>query len=94
MSEPIKHYERAGGVTAEPSGDRTIVLDADGDRMSTLSVVGTLVWQWLPSDIDSLVDRLQQTFPEVERATLQTDVEDFLEELIDACLVVEVDAAR
>lgn len=94
MSQPSRHYERAGGVTAERSGERTIVLDGSGARMSTLSGVGTLVWQWLPADIDSLVDRLHHTFPEVERATLQLDVEDFLEELIDAHLVVEVDAAR
>ena len=94
MPQPSNYYERVGGVTAEPSGERTIVLDGEGVRMSTLSTIGTLVWNWLPADVDTLVDRLHETFPDIERPTLQLDVEDFLEELIDAHLVVEVDAAR
>lgn len=72
-----------------------VVLDAEARQMSTLNFVGGLLWQTLetPHDDVQLVAVLQRAFPEVEEATLQTDVAAFLAQMRTAGLIVDANAA-
>jgi hypothetical protein len=85
-------YSPAQGVTAERSGDRMVVLDVEGRVLSTLSPVGSLIWEALPAPVDSLLVRLRAEFPEVDPAVLETDARRFLDELCAAGLTVQRDA--
>ena len=84
-------FHRTDGVTFEKSGDRVVILDAEGSVMTTINPVGSLIWQALDgtSDTDSLVRQLAETFPEVDDAVLSTDVEEFLASMLEAGLVDE-----
>ena len=86
------NYWHAEGVTAERSADRVVVLDAEGATLSTLSPVGALVWELLPADAATVVERLRETFPAVEPAVLTADAEAFLSALREAGLIVDIDA--
>jgi hypothetical protein len=86
-------FARIDGVTAERSGERTVVLDASGTVLSTLSRVGTLVWEALPGDRSDLLGHLRELFPEVDPAVLEGDLDAFIDELVAVELIVRVDAA-
>lgn len=86
-------FARRDHVTAERSGDRVVVLDAAGTVLSTLSPVGTIVWERLPGSRAELVEHLQERFGEVAAEVLAADLERFLAELVAAELIVEIDAA-
>lgn len=79
------------GVTAEPSGDRIIALDAAGETMLTLSPVGALIWTYLtePRELDDIVEHLTSLFGDVPREQLATDASTFVAELLDVGLVTE-----
>ncbi len=85
-------FARIDGVISERSGDRVVVLDADGAALITLSPVGTLVWELLPASIDNAVDFLGEQFPEVPHSVLRSDVDAFLDELLANSLIKEIDA--
>lgn len=82
--------QRADGVTFEPSGDTVVILGTDGNVMTTLNEVGTLIWNELGTSVEvpGLVERLAPRFPEVTAAELTADVEDFIADLAAADLVV------
>jgi hypothetical protein len=86
-------FARVDGVTAERSGDRTVVLDASGRVLSTLSPVGTIVWEALPARGSELLECLEEVFPEIDEDLLQRDLELFIDELIAVELITRVDAA-
>jgi hypothetical protein len=86
-------FSRRHGVTAERSGDRAVVLDADGLVMSSLSPVGALIWDFLPSDVGPIVDHPAERFPGVARAKLTADIERFLAELVSNGLIVDAHRA-
>ena len=77
------------GVTAEPSGDRIVALDASGNTMVTLNAVGAVVWNHLsePRDVDQIVGHLEALFPDVDGALLRDDAEAFIAELLEADLI-------
>ncbi|MEE8603379.1 PqqD family protein [Euzebya tangerina] len=85
---------RAPGVTAEPSGDRTVVLDAEATTMSTLNPVGALLFAQLvtPHTAAQLVEVLRRQFPDVPVTTLESDVDSFLAQMRSAGLIVPADA--
>lgn len=87
------HYQQAGGVTAERSGDRVVLLDASGTTLFTLSPVGSLIWEWLPADTGTILARLAETFPAVTQEVLASDASRFLDQLGEEGLVGETDAA-
>ncbi len=77
-------YERSDEVTWDDAGDRVVILDAEGATIITLNPVGSLLWRRIDSacTADDLVDHLSSTFPDVERAQLATDVEEFVSQLV------------
>lgn len=79
---------RSPGVSFEPSGDRVVILDADGTVMTTLNPVGTVIWKALDGrDAATLAEDLVADFDGVDAATLRADIEEFVAELAAANLV-------
>lgn len=89
-----QHYVQADGTTSEPSGDQTVILDADGATMTTLNETGGLVWSRLaePADTAALAATLQDAHPDVDASTLRDDAEQFVSQLRGAGLIVASDA--
>ena len=88
-------YRQAPGTTAERSGERVVVLDAEGRTITTLNPTGATVWATLESasDVDALATALQQPHPDVDREVLRRDATAFVGELLEVGLIVTVDAA-
>ena len=86
-------YTRRDRVIAERSGERTVVLDADGTTLTTLSPVGALLWDQLPCDVPSAVSYLATRFPDVAEDVFVADVTAFFDELVANSLIIELDAA-
>ena len=64
-------------------------MDTTGHEMITLNPVGTQVWaQLAPSRrFQDLADTLSETYPDVPRATIESDIQAFLDEMLEARLV-------
>jgi len=86
-------YARNDDVMAERSGARTVVLDAHGSNLLTLSPVGALLWDQLPCGVPEAVSYLGGKFPDVAEETLIDDVSAFFAELLANSLIIEIDAA-
>jgi hypothetical protein len=69
-----------------------VILDARGSELITLNPVGSMLWHALaePSEPSGLVDRLAGEFPDVDRAQLTSDVQDFVASLLAEGLIVAV----
>ena len=76
-------YRRTAGVTYEVSAGRAVLLDAGGETLTTLNPTGTTIWRSLDGsrDVSELAACLAVDHPDVERRTLEADVEAFLAEL-------------
>lgn len=88
----MMRFSRRDGVTFERSGDGAVVLDGDGRVMSSLSPVGTLIWELLPNDLERIVDNLALSYPGVAREQLAADAAQFLAELVACGLVTDANA--
>jgi hypothetical protein len=82
-------------VVFEVPGECAVILAAAGDELITLNRVGTVVWLSLdhPRSADEIVANLSDAFPGVSAATLEADVECFIDEMLAAGLLVH-DASR
>lgn len=69
-----------------------MVLDGDGLVISSLSPVGTLIWELLPNDLEPIVDNLALSYPGVAREKLAADAAQFLAELVACGLVTDATA--
>lgn len=78
--------QRASGVIAESSGDREVILSADGDTMITLNPVGGMVWRELPATRPDLIVALSDRFPAVARSQLTADLDAFIDDIVGAGL--------
>ena len=87
-------YTRRDRVIAERSGERTVVLDADGTTLTTLSPVGALLWEQLPCSIDDAVSYLKDTFPDIAEDVFVADVTAFFDDLVANSLIIDLDAER
>ena len=87
-------YTRKEQVIAERSGERIVVLDADGTTLTTLSPIGALLWERLPCDIADAVDFLRDTFPDVDEDVFVADVTAFFDDLVANSLIIDLDAER
>ncbi|MEM7141609.1 MAG: PqqD family protein [Actinomycetota bacterium] len=78
-------------MSFEPSGDAVVILDVDGAVLTTLNVVGSLVWNELDGvrDAAALAGDLVDRFDGVSIADLENDIGAFIETLRDASLVDE-----
>ncbi len=85
-------YTRSDRVIAERSGERTVVLDADGTTLTTLNPIGSMLWDLLPCDVDGAVSYLVAQFPDVAENVLVADVTAFFDELVTNSLIIEIDA--
>lgn len=83
-------FRRAPGVTYEMSGDRAVILDAEGSVMTTLNEVGSVIWRELDGERDSaaLASDLASVFQGVDAETLRADIEEFTASLLEAGLVL------
>ena len=88
-------FRRASGVIHEQLDGHAVLLDPDAVRMLTLNPVGTLVWELL-DDGRTSAELTTLLLPKVRGVTveqLELDVRAFLEELIEAGVVIESDEA-
>ncbi len=83
-------FRRAPDVTSDVLNGLAVLLDRSAVRMLTLNPVGTLVWQLLDDD-RTCAELTALLLPKVRGVTteqLEVDVASFLDELVDAGVVV------
>ncbi len=80
---------RRAGVTYEPSGDATVILDADGTVMTTLNPIGSVIWRALDGQRDAaaLARDLVAGFNGVAVDELEADIRDFVATLAASDLI-------
>ena len=85
---------RADNVVCEVVDDRAVLLHPTGRELVTLSVVGSMVWEELPTEADpsAIAQALLARFDDVSLEQLEMDVRAFLDELAELGLVVPVDS--
>jgi len=85
---------RALDVVSEMAGDRAILLDSTGAELITLNPVGSLIWNAIEGEASAadLATMLAGHFPQVSESELRADVDEFIEQLRTAGLVVVADA--
>ena len=72
-----------------------MLVTPDGAELLSLNVVGTMVWEQIDDcegDPERIAERLIVEFEGVSREQLEADVREFLDELREQRLVVEVPA--
>lgn len=76
-------------VMASPLGEQTALLDRNRGVFYTLDEIGGFIWERLatPSSPDAIASELCQHY-DVDRATAERDVMDFLTQLSDVQLVL------
>lgn len=91
----MQRFRRVEGVTSESSGARVVILDADGETLTTLNPSGAVAWEALDEarSLDEIVERLQREYPDVADDVLHEDGRRFVAELRSAGLIVVADAA-
>lgn len=84
--------KRKPDVISRPFGDAAVLVDLATNQVFELNRTGYRIWELLeqPLDRNTIADRLQQEF-DVERAQLETQVGELLEELRRQNLIVEGD---
>jgi len=82
-------YRRNAQTDTSTVGERVIVFERASKNAIVLNPTGAQIWQLLatPQSLAQLKNALQQQFPDVEAAQLQSDVESYLQELRDQKLI-------
>lgn len=82
---------RSDDVLFEVVDGTALLVDPNGRELFTLNVVGSMVWEALDEhhDVGALAEHLGPRLDGVGRATLETDISAFLDELRTAGLVDE-----
>ena len=86
---------RSPQVIHEVVDGRAMLVTPDGAELLSLNVVGTMVWELIDDcdgDPGRVAERLISQFEGVSRDQLEADVREFLDELREQGLVVEVPA--
>jgi hypothetical protein len=86
-------FRRATGVVYDELDGHAVLLDRGAVRMLTLNPVGTLVWQLLDDD-RTCAQLTALLLPKVQGVTaeqLAIDVASFLDELVEAGVVITSD---
>jgi len=86
--KPDQKIQIAPDVLFQEVSGETVLLDLESERYFGLDAVGTRIWTLLGEGarIGAVVDTLLQEY-EVERATLESDVEELIVRLSEAGLV-------
>ena len=83
-------FRRASDLTCDELNGLAVILDRSAVRMLTLNPVGTLVWRLLDDD-RSCAELTTLLLPKVRGVTaeqLEADVASFLNELVEAGVVI------
>lgn len=91
-TSPDTRIRLAAGIVSEASGERQVVLSADGTTMHTLNPVGSTVIRLLPMRRSDILVELEQRYEGVGRERLESDLDGFIDELTAAGLIVGSDA--
>jgi hypothetical protein len=86
-------FRRASGVAYDELDGHAVILDRSAVTMLTLNPVGTLVWQLLDDD-RTCAELTALLLPKVRGVTaeqLEIDVASFLNELVEAGVVITSD---
>ena len=86
-------FRRAPDVTSDELDGHAVLLDRSAVKMLTLNPVGTLVWRLLDDD-RSCAELTTLLLPKVRGVTaeqLEVDVASFLDELVDAGMVIVIE---
>jgi hypothetical protein len=81
----VVRFNVADGVLWERVDTRVMLIDRASSELVTLNPVGSVVWQALaaePMNLAALIDVVTAAFPGVPHAQISTDVETFLDELV------------
>jgi Coenzyme PQQ synthesis protein D (PqqD) len=89
---PDARFQLAAGIVSEASGDRQVVLSADGSTMHTLNPVGSAIVRLLPRRRAEILAELELLYADVGRDRLAGDLDGFIDELTEAGLIVRSDA--
>jgi hypothetical protein len=86
-------FQKSADQTSATVGDDEVVLQMVDGVYYSLNSTGKEVWKMLeePASIDSLVDGLMEKF-EVDRQSCQESVQELLEQMEAAHLVVRLDS--
>jgi hypothetical protein len=84
--------QRADKVVVQMVDERAFLLDERGVEMLVLNEVGTMVWDALDGtrEAGAIAASLIGSFSDVSLTDLTSDIESFLDELVDLGLVVDV----
>jgi hypothetical protein len=86
--KPEQRIEIAPDVLFQEVGGETVLLDLESEQYFGLDAVGTRIWALIGEglSVGGMIDTLLQEY-EVERATLESDVEELLVRLSEAGLI-------
>jgi len=86
--KPDQTIQIAPDVLFQEVSGETVLLDLESEQYFGLDAVGTRIWALIGEGVSvgEMVDTLLQEY-EVERATLQSDVEELVGKLSEAGLV-------
>lgn len=92
---PTRIFRKQESVVSRSIAGETILVPirgelADMEKIFSLEQVGEFIWQQIDAkqSLSDICDRIVESF-DVERATAEADVEEFIAELQEAGLIVE-----
>jgi len=85
-------FKRNVNLPSEEIGGEMVVLDADNDIFFSSNAVGLLIWRELsePRSLSDLCATIVENFEGADYATVQADVTEFVDSLVDRGLARKV----
>ena len=82
-------YQRNAQTDTSTVGERVVVFERASKSAIVLNPTGAQLWNLLetPRSPAQLNEALQRQFPDVEAAQLQSDIENYLRELLEQKLI-------
>lgn len=76
-------YHRTPGISHESSGDRVVILDAEGLALTTLNPTGSAIWEAVAdgSTLSELTTALLDRVDGADPVAVRADIASFLVEL-------------
>jgi hypothetical protein len=81
-------------VISKPVSEGTVLLHTDTEIYFGLNRVGAQIWELLggpAADLDTVLESLSSTYPDVDPEVLRADIEALVEQLKDNGLLVDAD---
>ena len=82
-------YHRSAAFDQEELDDELVVMELESQAIVTLNATGRLVWEMLDeaTTAEEILTLLGETFPDVDKDSLQADIQAVLDTLVAARLV-------